>query len=76
MLNFFNWFRYSKVIAETNSNLSLAASRFSSDGYLDFMTAMESRDVVTRGDSPESVSRAKNRFTVTAGQRLAEGWGQ
>ncbi|ALX93014.1 pilus assembly protein PapC [Serratia fonticola] len=67
---------YSKVIAETNSNLSLAASRFSSDGYLDFMTAMESRDAVTRGDSPESVSRAKNRFTVTAGQGLAEGWGQ
>lgn len=76
MLNFLNWFRYSKVIAETNSNLSLAASRFSSDGYLDFMTAMESRDAVTRGDSPESVSRAKNRFTVTAGQGLAEGWGQ
>ncbi len=64
------------MIAETNSNLSLAASRFSSDGYLDFMTAMESRDAVTRGDSPESVSRAKNRFTVTAGQGLAEGWGQ
>jgi outer membrane usher protein len=67
---------YSKVIAETNSNLSLAASRFSSDGYLDFMTAMESRDAVTRGDSPESVSRAKNRFTVTAGQGLSEDWGQ
>ncbi|MFC0227475.1 fimbria/pilus outer membrane usher protein [Serratia aquatilis] len=67
---------YSKVIPETNSNLSLAASRFSSEGYLDFMTAMESRDAVAKGDSPWAVSRAKNRFTVTAGQGLAEGWGQ
>ncbi|MHA7848219.1 fimbria/pilus outer membrane usher protein [Serratia sp. D1N4] len=67
---------YSKVITETNSNLALAASRFSTEGYLDFMTAMESRDAVARGDSPESVLRAKNRFTVTAGQELAQGWGQ
>ncbi|HFV9295498.1 hypothetical protein [Serratia fonticola] len=58
------------MIVETNSNLSLAASRFSSDGYLDFMTAMESRDAVTRGDSPESVSRAK----IVSPSRQDRGW--
>lgn len=67
---------YSKMISETNSNLSLAAYRFSTDGYMDFMTAMQTRDAVARGYSPDSIWRAKNRFTVTAGQGLPEGWGQ
>ncbi|MBC3378697.1 fimbrial biogenesis outer membrane usher protein [Serratia fonticola] len=67
---------YSKLISETNSNLSLAAYRFSTDGYMDFMTAMQTRDAVAKGYSPESISRAKNRLTVTAGQGLPENWGQ
>lgn len=67
---------YSKMISETNSNLSLAAYRFSTDGYMDFMTAMQTRDVVAQGYSPDSISRAKNRLTVTAGQGLPENWGQ
>ncbi|WP_235186810.1 fimbria/pilus outer membrane usher protein [Serratia sp. DD3] len=67
---------YSKLISETNSNLSLAAYRFSTDGYMDFMTAMQVRDAVAQGDSPNSVSRAKNRLTATASQGLPEGWGQ
>ncbi|WP_411704696.1 fimbria/pilus outer membrane usher protein [Edaphovirga cremea] len=67
---------YSKLISETNSNLSLAAYRFSTDGYMDFMTAMQTRDAVVRGFSPDSISRTKNRLTVTAGQGLPDGWGQ
>ncbi|WP_431225430.1 fimbria/pilus outer membrane usher protein [Serratia sp. L9] len=67
---------YSKLISETNSNLSLAAYRFSTNGYMDFMTAMQTRDAVAQGYSPDWISRAKNRFTVTAGQGLPENWGQ
>nr|WP_237735659.1 fimbria/pilus outer membrane usher protein [Serratia fonticola] len=67
---------YSKLISETSSNLSLAAYRFSTDGYMDFMTAMQTRDAMGRGFSPDSISRAKNRLTVTAGQGLPDGWGQ
>lgn len=67
---------YSKAITETRSNLSLAAYRFSTDGYMDFMTAMQTRDAVAQGSSPDSVWRAKNRFTITAGQGLPENWGQ
>ncbi|CAI2039700.1 Heat shock protein E [Serratia fonticola] len=67
---------YSKLISETNSNLSLAAYRFSTDGFMDFMTAMQTRDAVAQGFSPESISRAKNRLTVTAGQGLPGNWGQ
>lgn len=67
---------YSKAINETNSNLSLAAYRFSTRGYMDFMTAMQTRDAVMEGFSPDSVARAKNRFTVTVGQGLPDSWGQ
>jgi len=67
---------YSKLISETNSNLSLAAYRFSTDGYMDFMTAMQTRDAVAQGYSPDSIWRAKNRMTVTAGQGLPDNWGQ
>ncbi|WP_447877905.1 fimbria/pilus outer membrane usher protein [Serratia fonticola] len=67
---------YSKLISETNSNLSLAAYRFSTDGYMDFMTAMQTRDAVAQGFSPDSIWRAKNRLTLTAGQGLPDNWGQ
>ena len=67
---------YSKLISETNSNLSLAAHRFSTDGYMDFMTAMQTRDAVAQGYSPDSIWRAKNRLTLTAGQGLPDNWGQ
>jgi outer membrane usher protein len=67
---------YSKLVSETNSNLSLAAYRFSTNGYMDFMTAMHTRDAVAKGFSPDSIWRAKNRLTVTAGQGLPENWGQ
>ncbi|RWR00936.1 pilus assembly protein PapC [[Pantoea] beijingensis] len=67
---------YSKAISETNSNLSLAAYRFSTNGYMDYMTAMQTRDAVADGLNPDTVWRAKNRFTVTAGQGLPDNWGQ
>jgi outer membrane usher protein len=67
---------YSKVINETNSNLSLAAYRFSTSGYMDFMTAMETRNAITQGYSKDSIWRAKNRLTLTAGQGLPGNWGQ
>ncbi|WP_024912919.1 fimbria/pilus outer membrane usher protein [Chania multitudinisentens] len=67
---------YSKLINETKSNLSLAAYRFSTDGYMDFMTGMRARDAVAQGSSPDTIARAKNRFTVTAGQGLPDNWGQ
>lgn len=67
---------YSKVITETNSNLSLAAYRFSTDGYMDYMTAMQTRDALARGYGANTIWRAKNRLTVTASQGLPDRWGQ
>lgn len=67
---------YSKLINETNSNFSLAAYRFSTNGYMDFMTAMQTRDAIASGMDASSISRAKNRMTLTVGQGLPQNWGQ
>lgn len=66
---------YSKLIQETNSNISLAAYRFSTSGFMDFMTAAQSRDALKRSESPDTIYRAKNRISLTAGQAFSEGWG-
>lgn len=68
-------FSYSKTNIATQSNLSLAAYRFSTDGYMDFMTAMQTRDAISRGGNAESVARAKNRVTVTGGQGMGDTFG-
>lgn len=67
---------YSKYLPDTNSNLTLAAYRFSTSGYYDYMTAMRAIDEEHHGRSVENVWRPKNRFNVTLSQGLADGWGQ
>lgn len=66
---------YSKLINETASNISLAAYRFSSSGYMDFLTAMQTRNAVSEGLDPNSIWRSKNRFTASVNQGLIDGWG-
>ncbi|MEP8455445.1 fimbria/pilus outer membrane usher protein [Enterobacter bugandensis] len=67
---------YSKFIPDTDSNLTLAAYRFSTSGYYDFTTAMRAIDAEKHGGSADSVWRPKNRFNITMNQGLADGWGQ
>lgn len=66
---------YSKLINETNSNITLAAYRFSSSGYMDFLTAMQTREATRRDERQFSVWRSKNRYTATVSQGLPDGWG-
>lgn len=68
--------RYSQNITSTGSNFSLAAYRFSTDNYLDFVTAADARTWVKRGVNPERIRRPKSRVTLTANQTLPEGYGQ
>lgn len=67
---------YSKLISETNSNLALAAYRFSTSGYMDFLTAAQARDLHDLNRDDTALWRAKNRLTLTASQGLPENWGQ
>lgn len=67
---------YSKLISETSSNLSAVLRHSSSQNYMDFLTAMQTRNAVEEGISPDDIARTKNRLTLSAGQGLPENWGQ
>jgi len=67
--------KYSNVIQSTGSNLSVAAYRYSTDGYMDFMTAMVTNELYS-GNSGRTARRAKDRLLVSASQPLSPGWGQ
>ncbi|WP_380180252.1 fimbria/pilus outer membrane usher protein [Kalamiella sp. sgz302252] len=66
---------YSKTLSATSSQISLAAWRFSTSGYMDFMTAMQTRDALANGLQSGSIGRAKNRLVMTFNQGLPESWG-
>ncbi|HFZ1711490.1 TPA: fimbria/pilus outer membrane usher protein [Citrobacter sedlakii] len=66
---------YSKNITQTQSNFSLAAYRFSTEHYMDYLTAMQTRDVLDRGYGNDTIRRTKSRYTLMANQGLAD-WGQ
>lgn len=67
---------YSKIITDTRSSFSLAAYRFSTNGYMGFLTAMETRNAVQRGYNADNIWRAKNLFTLSVSQGLPLNWGQ
>lgn len=66
---------YSKLIDETDSNITIAAYRFSSKNYMEFLTALQTRENVRNGYSTDNIWRSKNRFTISLNQGLPEGWG-
>ncbi|QCT21502.1 fimbrial biogenesis outer membrane usher protein [Jejubacter calystegiae] len=67
--------KYSHMIQQTGSNISVAAYRFSTEGYMDFMTAMQLREAMDNNDRQIELYRPKSRLGLTANQRLPEGWG-
>lgn len=67
---------YSKFLPMTNSNLTIAAYRYSTSGYYDYITAMRAIDNEQLGQFADSIWRPRNRFNITMDQGLPEGWGQ
>lgn len=67
---------YSKIIEATGTNFTLAAYRFSTEGYYDLPTALMTREAFARGYTDRRIKRAKSRYSLTAGQSLPQGWGQ
>lgn len=67
---------FSKYIQDTDSNLSIAAYRFSTSGFYDYRTAMRARSDEMRGEKSANIWRPKHRFNITMNQGLPEGWGQ
>lgn len=67
--------KYSQFIMSTGSNFNVAAYRYSTEEYLDFMTAMQIRDAQKYGDNAWDIHRPKSRLSISASQNLPEGWG-
>lgn len=67
--------KYSQFILSTGSNFNVAAYRYSTEEYLDFMTAMQIRDAQKYGESTWDIHRPKSRLSISASQNLPEGWG-
>lgn len=67
---------YSKFLPSTNSNLTIAAYRFSTSGYYDYLTAMRAVNEERQGSPVINIWRPKNRFNITMNQGLPTGWGQ
>ncbi|MEQ4916465.1 fimbria/pilus outer membrane usher protein [Morganella morganii] len=67
---------YSKYIQNTDSNLTIAAYRYSTSGYFDFLSAMKTLDAESHGDSVVNIRRPKNRFNITMNQGLPGKFGQ
>lgn len=67
---------YNKLVSDTQSNIALAAYRFSTRDYLDFAQAMEYQNLQKGNEVYASLLyRTKNRYSLTLSQGLAEGWG-
>jgi outer membrane usher protein len=67
---------YSKVIQETGTSISLAAYRFSTDGYYDLSSALAVRERQAGSTPVDKLRRARHRYTLTSGQSLPGRAGQ
>jgi len=67
---------YSKYLPKSDSNLTIAAYRYSTEGYYDYLTAMRAIDAENSGQSSSNIWRPRNRFNVTINQGLYSGFGQ
>jgi outer membrane usher protein len=61
---------YSKLLADTGTNFSVAAYRYSTAGYLGLQDALLTRDIAQRGESPDAIQRQRSRFDLTLNQSL------
>ncbi|EMK1730712.1 fimbrial biogenesis outer membrane usher protein [Salmonella enterica] len=66
---------YSKLIDATNSNITIAAYRYSSSGYMDLQTAVQTRDAVEHEGDPDTIWRSRNQFSLSLNQGLPAGLG-
>ncbi|WP_038344370.1 fimbria/pilus outer membrane usher protein [Acinetobacter sp. A47] len=66
---------YSKLISPTNTNLTLAAYRYSTENYYKLRDALLIRDLEDKGVNTFAVGKQRSEFQITLNQGLPEGWG-
>lgn len=66
---------YSNMIGETGTNLTLAAYRYSTEGFYSLSDALYGRDSDARGVDPATRGRQRSQFQLTLNQPLGRRWG-
>lgn len=66
---------FSKSLVESGTNVSLAAYRYSTDGYLSLSEALHLRENLAAGLDPQRIARQRSRLDLNINQTLAPGWG-
>lgn len=66
---------YSKLIAPTSTNFTLAAYRYSTEGFYKFRDAAYIRDLESRGVATNGIGKQRSEFQITLNQGLPAGWG-
>lgn len=67
---------YSKFFEATRSNVSVAAYRFSTRGFMDFATAAQAVNIANQGQAIDGIWRPRNRVSLTFNQSLGDKRGQ
>lgn len=63
------------MITSTNTNLTLAAYRYSTENYYKLRDAILIRDLEDRGLNSYAVGKQRSEFQITLNQGLPDGWG-
>jgi outer membrane usher protein len=66
---------FSKLLAYTQTNLTLATYRYSSRRYYSFSDAQATRQAALAGADPDTVDRARSQWQVNINQSLPGRWG-
>lgn len=66
---------YSKFITPTNTNFTLAASRYSTEHFYTLHDALVAQDLEQTGISPTTVGKQRSEFQFTFNQGLPQHWG-
>lgn len=68
-------FSYSKVIPQTDTNITLITSRNTSDGFWSFRDSVMARQLVSTGIDPNTFGRQRSQLQLNISQNLSAGWG-
>lgn len=66
---------FSQMYPETQTSFSVAAYRYSTDGFLNLNDAVQLRDLALRNENSDSYGRQRSLFTLSVSQSLGEYWG-
>ncbi|CAI2530252.1 Heat shock protein E [Serratia fonticola] len=66
---------FSQMYPETQTSFSVAAYRYSTDGFLSLNDAVQLRDLALRNGNIDAYGRQRSLFTLSVNQQLGEGWG-